>query len=379
MSGFEVRTRHFRLSVAGPEDNAEVCQLFRDVHVSGELDVNQERDPDFAALSRLHHGSAHTFLARDHEDRPAALGTVISRPGWLDGQRVTTGYLCDLRVRPGFRGGATLARHMAEALRWVRSETGAEVFETVVFDDNELARKVLTGPGAARRGQATYHVMTPFRMFSVQFTRPRRGPSDRVRRARPEDLGELTNFLTERGRSRVLGWDFSGDLLQRRLADWPGFGLERFWIARDGSGRISGCLASWDPSPVKRTRVLGYHGRMLWVKRSFNLVAPLLRVPSLPQPGSCFRFAFLTHLEVVDDDPAVLHDLLRAVYAELRPRGLHFMSAFVPRGSRLEGAFRGFLVQHTAMTLYAVPTPGGALVDRSDWRTLHPGFEMALS
>jgi hypothetical protein len=130
---------------------------------------------------------------------------------------------------------------------------------------------------------------------------------------------------------------------------------------------------------VKRTRVLGYNGRMLWVKRGFNTFAPVLRYPPLPPAGECFRFAFLTHLEVRDDDAGVLNDLLRAAYAHLRPSGLHFMSALVPRGSALEAAFSGFMVQHTAMTLYAVPVPRGAHVDRAEWGTRQPGFEMALS
>lgn len=379
MSELAIHTRHLHLTVAGPEDNEAICRLFREVHVSGELDVNQERDPDFFALSRLHHGQAFTVLGRDGDGAACAIGTVISRPGWLDGERIQTGYLCDLRVRPGFRGGPLLARHMTEILEWVGQQTGSQVFNTVVFDDNELARKVLMGPSAKRRGQPSYHPMTPFRMTSVQFTRPRRGPRGRVERATAADLPALKQFLADQGKARVLGEDFTGDLLERRLADWPGFSLGDFFLAKTAGGAIRGCLAPWDTSAVKRTRVLGYHGQMLWVKRVFNLGAPLLRYPPLPPEGECFRFAFLTHLEVADDDPVVLNDLLRAAYAALRPQRLHFMAALVPVGSALEGAFAGFMVQQTEMTLYAVATPGGAFADRDDWRSLRPGFEMALS
>jgi hypothetical protein len=98
----------------------------------------------------------------------------------------------------------------------------------------------------------------------------------------------------------------------------------------------------------------------------------------LPAPGECFRFAFLTHLEVEDDDPAVLRDLLRAVYADLRPERLHFVAAMVPRGSRLSEAFRGFQINRTGMTLYGVHPRGSSWEDRSI-DTRHPGFEMALS
>jgi len=374
----EIKTRHWDLSVATEADNDEICRLFRDVHVSGELDVNQEREPDFFALSRLHHGTAHTFVIRDDKGVVSGLGTAISRPAWLDGERITAGYLCDLRIRPRFRGGVTLAKHMTPVLQWVREQTGVEVFNTVVFDENEIARKVLRGPSAKKRGQPIYNVMTPFRMTSVQFTRRRRGPRGRVEKATTDDVTELADFLAEKGKNRVLGEDFTGDLLQRRLRDWPNFGIDRFYVARNAHDRIIGCLAPWDTRAVKRTRVLGYNGKMLWIKRAFNAGSPLLRYPPLPEAGNCFDFAFLTHLEVEDDDPVVFKDLLRAAYTDLRPTGLHFMSALVPRGSRLEGAFGGFMVQHTAMNLYAVPVPGGAFEDR-EWGTRHPGFEISLS
>ena len=369
---------HATLDLARPEDNDDVCALFRDVHVHGDLDLNQERDPDFFALQRLQGDPAYTYLARDDEGLAGGLASFVLRPGWLDGERVTTGYICDLRRHPRFRAGVGFIRHYDDVLAQLEAEHGAQVLTTVVFDDNELAHKVLMGPSARRRGQPPYRVMTPFRMTSVQFTRRKRGPKRRIDEATPADLDALEAFLTRRGKQRVLGEDFSDGLLRRRLATWPGFRLEDFLLARGPTGGIVGCLAPWDTSAVKRTRVLGYHGQMAWVKRGFDVGATVLRWPRLPEPGDCFRFAFLTHLEVDGDDPDVLNALLRAAYRRLRPQRLHFMSALVPVGSPLEAAFGGFTVQHTAMTLYAVHRASSPLADR-DFRTLHPGFEIALS
>lgn len=366
----------FVLDLAGPQDNDDICRLFKEVHVKGELDVNQERDPDFFALQRLQGGPGMTFLARDPDGQPAAIGSIVLRDAWLDGELLRTGYLCDLRVRPGFRGGVNLARCFDPVLAHVQERHGVEVFTTVVFDDNPIAHKTLRGPAAERRGQPVYRTMTPFLMTSVQFTRPRRAPNG-VRLATASDLPQLRDFLARRGRLRVLGEDFTGDLLDQRLATWPGFSLDDFLLAVDGD-RIVGCVAPWNTEPVKRTRVLGYHGSMLWVKRVFNAGAVVFRYPALPVEGDCFRFAFLTHLEVEDDDPKVLRALLQAAYHHLYARRLHFVSAFVPRGSRLETAFGGFMVQHTAMTLYAVARRCSPMAAR-EWSTLQPGFEMALS
>ncbi|MDP2310012.1 MAG: hypothetical protein Q8P18_28600 [Pseudomonadota bacterium] len=398
-SPFPFEHARFRLDLARPEDNVDICRLFREVHVAGELEVNQERDPDFFALQRMHgcatgaavlgaavlgaavpgpgaRGDATTWLARDPEGQAVAIGSVIVRDGWLDGARIRTGYLCDLRVRPGFRGGLALAACYPRVLAHIARVTGAEVFTTVIFDDNEVARKVLSGKGAERRGQPVYRPMTPFDMTSVQFTRRRRAPA-RVVAATEADRAEIGDFLARRGQERVLGEDFTGDLLDRRLADWPGFSLADFLLVREG-GRLVGCCAPWDTRDVKRTRVVGYNGPMVWVRRAFDLGAFFLRYPPLPAPGECFRFAFLTHLEVVDERADILRDLVLAAYARLYDRRLHFLSALVPRGSPLAGAFQGLTVQRNAMTLYSVALRGGPWAERS-FEGRHSGFEMALS
>jgi hypothetical protein len=373
-----LETEHFRVAPATAADNDDLCQLFREVHVAGELDLNQERDPDFFALQRLHHGEALTWVARDPQGRASAIFSAIARPAWLDGTRTRSAYLCDLRVRPGFRGGALILRHYRDLLQELLDALDVPVCTTVVFDDNERAHQALMGPAAARRQQPTYRPMTPFDMTSIQFTRRRRAPKRAVHTATLADVDALAAFLDRQGRQRLLGEVFADGLLQKRLSDWPGFSISDFLLLKGDTGQILACVAPWDTSPVKRTRVLGYHGRMKWVKRGFDLGATLLRWPRLPPAGECFRFAFLTHLEATDDDPELLEPLLCEAYRRLRPQGLHFLSACVPRGSRLDGAFASFTVQRTPMTLYAVHLQDSPLSARS-FRTQTPGFEMALT
>ena len=58
-------------------------------------------------------------------------------------------------------------------------------------------------------------------------------------------------------------------------------------------------------------------GRLL-----LNTAAAVCRGPKLPGPGEPLRSAAGLHLTVPPDQPGVLHDLLRAATAELRPSGL---------------------------------------------------------
>lgn len=365
-----------RVRSAGQADIDTINGLFRDVHLESDLNVTLERDPDPFALLRLHHGKAVPLIVEDEHGEPVGCASVVIRQGWLDGERVSTGYLCDLRLRPGSRVGSDLGRAYGRVLEALEERYGTQLLTTVIFDGNAIARSALLGPGARRRKQPRYREMTRFSMAAIQLVRPHRRPSRRVRRATTDDLPRLRAFLDQRSRERLLGHDFSGDLLDQRLRDWPGFDIDSFFLAEDASGELVGCVAPWDSTPVKRTRVLGYGGSFVWLKRAMDIGSTLLRFPPLPEPGECFRFAWLTHLEV--DDPAVFRDLIRAVIHATRDQQLHFLAAMLPVDSPLEAGLRGMVVQNTPMTLYAVHAFTSEYGER-EFETERPGFEMALS
>ena len=164
-----------------------------------------------------------------------------------------------------------------------------------------------------------------------------------------------------------------------RWQRWPGFSPDQFLLARSCSnGKLLGCVAPWDTSSFKRTRVLGYHGTMWWQRAAFNLAARGLGWTTLPPAGDCFRFSFLTHLEIPDESPQVMAALLDAVYEARLGMGEHFISACVPRGSPIRAAFDSHSCQSMAMTLFAV-FPANSRYAELDLLTRTPGFEMALS
>lgn len=368
----------YRVRRAEPADNEALCELLRAVHIRGALDVAQERDPDFFGLLRLHGGPEDVWLMEDQAGQIGGCGSVSVRPGLIQGAHETVGYLGDLRARPGFRGVRYLPRLYRMALEWARDKHKAELFYTVVFDDNLLAKRALLERKRHRKEQPSYRIMTPFAMTSVQFTTKKGRPIRKVENATARDRPELLEFLARSHRQRLMGEVVDEAWLDRRLATWPGLQLDSFLLARDHQGRIVGSLAPFDPGAFKRTRVLGYHEHLRWVRFFFDLGARIARFSTLPPPGDVFRFTFLSHLEVDGDDPAVFRDLLLEAYRRLSPQRLHFMSAMIPRGSPLESAFRGFMVQRTNMTLYGVNLHGSPFSEL-ELRTSRPGFEIALA
>ncbi len=361
-----------------PDDNARLCELVRSIHMKGKLDVTQERDPDFFALSRMHLGDAETWVFLDEARNVEGCVSLCMRDAWLQGARVRTAYYCDLRLSSKLRGGAILAKTSPVFMKHARETLGVELVHDVVFDTNAVARAALEKRGEKRRDVAIHAPMTPFDMTSVQLTTEKPAPSGSIQRARDADLEGIADLLRDDQRARPLGFVVDEELLSARIRTWPGFSIESFFVSRDASGKINGCVAPWDTKSFKRTRVLGYHGEMRLVRAAFDVTARLRGFRRLPKPGECFDFSFLTHLAAKDDNPAIVRDLVLAAYRELLPTRQHFASAMVPRGSPIAKAFDGFTVQRTPMTLYAVFEPGSAW-EKADLRTLRPGFEMALS
>ncbi len=372
------RGNGWALRRATPEDNARLCELVRTIHMKGKLDVTQERDPDFFALGRMHLGPVETWAFIDEVDSIEGCVTLCLREAQLGGERATTGYFCDLRLTPKLRGRGVIDEAAGAIMAYAKSKYGADLFYDVIFDTNAVARKALVVRTEKRRRVPIQAPMTPFQMTSVQFTTEKPGPQRAVTFACDNDFGELVAFLQRDHARRSLGYLIDEALLRDRFRTWPGFSIASFLVTRDGSGRIAGCLAPWDTREFKRTRVLGYHAEMRVVRAAFDLTAKLRRFRTLPRPGECFDFSFLTHVAVKDDDPAILRDLVRAAYRNLYSMRQHFLSVMVPCGSRLASAFSEFTLNRTKMTLYAVYESDSRWVGK-DLTTLHPGFEMALS
>ncbi|MGE5453418.1 MAG: hypothetical protein ACM3VZ_16435 [Acidobacteriota bacterium] len=371
----------WRMRLATVADNARLCELFRQVDMSADLRLAEERDPDFFALHRAQTRDAYSVLLEDltQPGRPAfGCASILARPAWVFGEVQRVGYACDLRIEAGFRGGRVFPTVIDTFMRFMQEHEGIELMYSAVLSSNTRARHALLNQGGKRLGQPSGQVMTPYNMTSIQFIGKRMPNDPRVQRAQESDRPALVAFLAAQQQQRLFGYVVDDAWLQCRLAQWPGLSLSDFFLLKDGDGQILACAAPWDTEThLRRSRVMGYQGAMQWLRLAYNLEAGLRGFPSLPSTGQCFHFMYLTHLEVAQNDPATLNALLRGIYNELRHLPLHFMSLMVPQGSPLEAGLTGFRIRRIPMELVAFTIPGSRWHGQS-LQTLHPGFEMAL-
>jgi hypothetical protein len=122
--------------------------------------------------------------------------------------------------------------------------------------------------------------------------------------------------------------------------------------------------------------VQAYRGAMRRIRLAYDLGATVLRRPRLPTPGNAFRYVYVTHQAVQDDDPKILRALLATAAGDLRNSGHHFVSICAPKGSAVDSATRGFVKTNLAARLFVVTLPGRRIDPAWFWE--RPGFEMAL-
>lgn len=353
------------------------------VPMEGSLALSTRRDPDFFALYDMQRGSAHAFTYDD--GKMQGMASALVRDGFLDGHAQKVGYLGDLRIRGASKARRAFPFAFGKFFADVVAETGCEHYITGVIASNALAMRSLAGrkSGKGRELQPYYHPLMKFEMASVQMVLPRRPRSVSgvdVTTATQADVNAIASFLARDHVQRPFGYRFDDGEFEHRLAHWPGFSLEDTFVARRaGSPEIVGVTTTWDPTPVKRYRVIRYAKDMRVIKVALDVASKLVGCPALPDVNDDFRSLYLTNLSVLDDNAVVLRALLERIYAHAWKKRVHFFSLplyDVPGGDPHAAALKGFIVQKLAFQLYGVTQSSKA---RTEWPPGRPGFEMALA
>jgi hypothetical protein len=350
--------------------------------MEGGLVLATRRDPDFFALARMQRGHHDVWVFDADDGGPLkGMGAFLVREGFLDGAPMPVGYLGDLRTRGFTRERLSFPQVYAHLFARTVEQTGCEHFLTAVLADNERAIRALSSSThkSRRAAQPHYHLLQRFDMANLHLVGrlPRRKIAGlRIQTATADNLAAITALLASDHRARAFGWRFDDGEFEHRLATWPGFSLEQTFCAFADDGRLLGVTTCWDPSAVKRYRVLRYAGQMVIVKRALDVVARVSGGAPLPSPGSDFRTLYLTNLSIVDDNPVVLQAMLDSIYPRFIHAGFHFLSFPLWEGDPLAGGAKGYVVRRIPFHLYAVTSSSRA---RSQWQRGRPGFEMALA
>ena len=284
--------------IAGPAENVDILRLLRENWMGGRYALSLEREPDAFATTAPR--DRQTFvLARAGSGEAVGLCERVVRPSFVNGRVVPLPYLTALRVARSHRNRIAVLKGGFRTLR--EQADRAEDFPcalTSITADNDAARRVLT---AGLKGLPTY---CPAGAYSTLVLRPRRSaPGPGIELAADPDLAELAEFLQH----QLARYQFTPVWSEAALRS-----LGVPLLVHRTHGRIDGCLSLWDQRSTRQPVVRGYPPAVKALRPAINAFAPLLRLPSLPKIGAPIPQAFLSHLAVEGDDPAVMLSLVKA-------------------------------------------------------------------
>jgi hypothetical protein len=315
------------LDIATPADDAGLRRLLRENPMPGTIELALEREPSVFLAAGVEGDPHHLIVARESRTgRVVGMGSRAVRDVFLNGVPSRIGYLSQLRLERGHRGRRQLLAAGYALLRSLRAADEAPFDLTSIVADNRAALRLLS---AGLPGLPAYRALATFVTLVMAVKRRRSSSSvslklERGSRARMEDVAACL----ERNRRRSqFGPRFSAsDLLSPERS--RGLRPEDFQLALC-EGRMLGCLAVWNQAAFKQVVVRGYAASLASVRPWLNVAAPFIGMPRLPALGEALPLAFVSHVAVDDDDPAVYQALLAAAHADAGERGFsHLLVGF---------------------------------------------------
>ena len=371
------RTRaNLVFELATPETEDRFRQLLRDNPLAGNIHVSLTREPDAFHAASISGDVKELLLAYRKEPRDLIGGFGrFELDAYVNGEAQRIGYIGELRIQGGLKQRRTALLEGYRALRRLHESGNAPYYITTVISDNRSTRRLLeAGLGDMPAYQPLEEIVT--------LTIPtRKAARLRVARMSAEqsasaDLDAIAERLRDSGREHQFHPVWKAGTL-RSGNRCRGISSFDFCVIRDANGiRALACL--WDQRKFKQALVSGYSKPLGRARPFFNLVAPMLRQPRLPPPGSQIQSAFLSHLSVDPGDDAAFLALVRHAAQQAAVRGIDYLMLGLAKRNPLCRIIERRLSCHRyASMLYLVYwQDGGEHARQLDERIPHP--EMAI-
>lgn len=337
--------------IADHSHDAALRGLLAGAAMPGPIRLAFGRDPDFFQGLGVQ-GKQNQALVAVAGDQAVGLGCRSIKPVYLNGHPVDVGYLSGLRLLPGARHTAALARGYA-LLKELHADGRAPFYLSTIIESNQPAISLLT---SARAGLPQYEDYGRFLTYAILVGKRKRRhgchtPGVTVVSGTQISWERIIRFLNQAGKRRqffpVLD---PADLGTPYLRDLR---VEDFHVAICGN-EIAGVAASWDQSNYKQIILRGYSGFMRMVRPLANGLLPLAGYQPLPAPGARLSSSYVSFICVAQDDPRVLAQILDHIYDQAQAAGRQFMLAGFHEQDPLRIALQPFRTIQYTSRLYLV-------------------------
>ena len=369
------------VKVANEQDSDRILEFFDKTSMKGDgLVLRYERKPDFFKFLKYSSPKFIVFYA-EKEGEIMGVGTILFRPGKINGKDTHVGYLGDLRVKFDKRLALLWRKFYGDLLAHMHlfdDFDNCNYLLTAIIDENKRAVKALVNNPKL---SYDYLKKSSYEMVNILMKVPLLGSKIRkdidISRGSVSNQEKLRLFLEAENKNKNFGFCFNEfhNELDYRLKHWDDFGMDNFIII-EKEGQIIGCTALWSPSKAKKIIV-----EQIPTNQKFllNLLSIVTKVPKEKQELSVLYLTFLTLSEKLTQElrEEVFHDLIAYIYKNKLNKEYHLLAyTEYPNQFPLKKGLSGFIHFETPMTLYQVLDKDCLEFDLNSG--FPPGFEMSL-
>lgn len=383
------------LRIARQEDNRRILDFYNSLTMyGGAFNIRFDKEPDYFKFLGYESDTYWVFYYGDDEGHIDGMLYMTMRPCYIHGKRDYVSHLADLRVRRKAERKVPLdwAADFAQLFHIstdIEDFNGCRYFLGSYVDSNKYAKKAFTDQTGPLRTSdiATYQMVSIIMRKPLKFLKhtqqSKAGMNLSISAGQPGDLAELKEFLDRQNQKRTFGFVFSGEQgeLERRFRSWDDFSISSFYIVRNPSRAIIGCMAPWSTTKGRRVVVDKFPDSLEIAGNALKLFGK-----KFPAVGQELEILYLTHLEIehslaMAEKQSIFSGLLDALYDSGMVKQYHMLAyCDYNRESFLPVMEKDYVVQKTQTVLYQLHHPAfqGEVI-REDQQAVHVGHEMCLT
>ena len=254
--------KHPQIKLALPEDNKSILDFFETLPMEGkEMIISYDRTPNFFNFLNFCGPNYFVFMIKMKSGEIAGVGTLVLRPGHINGEKKWVGYLGDLRVKADRRASVWWRKFYGDLIVHapeIEESGGCQYFYTSILNENTKAHNALV---LNKKNPFQYFHMVDYEMVNIIFRYNPwpswNGGQYAFSQSDGKDKGEIVKFLAKQNKARSFGFclEESYEELNFRIHQWEQFKWENFIVIRNPKGKIVGVTLLWTPSPVKKIMI----------------------------------------------------------------------------------------------------------------------------
>ncbi len=281
------------VSLATEADNAELLAFYHQTELKAEETVIYKRGNDFFRFLKERSEHFLVFTLRDDDRKLQGVAVASYRPGYINGELTTVGYLGDLRVSMNRKLIREWRNFYGSLLRYspdMEETKHCRYYQTALIETNKFSKNNLV---ETRIPHLHYKKLAGYKMVNIVGRFGFKSSHDFVvRSATVADKDLLLSFLSADKR-KMFGHDWNREL-ERRLAVWNGFSWNDI-ILFFKNETLVGATSVWSPIASKQIEVTSVPF-VYKVAAVAAKILPGIKLKPLPRPHSPIEILYINQI-----------------------------------------------------------------------------------